>query len=440
MNILYIPENLNIDAIIEIYPPSEVENFNSTFVYHIAHLINMIPAMNRDVIIRDGYVPISSELLKLFAQNYRQYLDYMLRSGIILTDNRYIKTEKCKGYKFTPKYRTKVQPMYITDDRYEYQKNKHKRNMKKKKYEYKYNYLNKWFTPDLTIDFEPAYDYISNDLKNDKQDSDTALDGFIKYFIGINMIKSGQFYHNVDSSGHRYHSNLTNIKRELRRFIKFQNQPLVSIDIKNSQPYFSQILLIEDFWTSNTTLSIYNLCNKEYIKERIFPSSTIMFLKSLQLSDSQEIKAYTKLVNNGQIYEHYQDALFKHLGKKLSRDQVKDLFYISIFSENKLHFPEKTVFKKIFPSIDRIFREIKKVKHNTLANMLQRVESYIVLDIICKRISKEKKRLPIFTIHDSIITIKGYEDYLQAVMEEELQKFVGVPPILKIEYWSNYSI
>jgi hypothetical protein len=56
-----------------------------------------------------------------------------------------------------------------------------------------------------------------------------------------------------------------------------------------------------------------------------------------------------------------------------------------------------------------------------------------VLDKICKRISIEKPSLPIFTIHDSIITTRGNESYIQLVMKEELEKGIGKVPILAIE-------
>ena len=53
-----------------------------------------------------------------------------------------------------------------------------------------------------------------------------------------------------------------------------------------------------------------------------------------------------------------------------------------------------------------------------------------------KRISKERPTLPIFTIHDSIATTVGNEDYIQKVMQEELTKHIGHPPTLSVEYWT----
>ena len=41
------------------------------------------------------------------------------------------------------------------------------------------------------------------------------------------------------------------------------------------------------------------------------------------------------------------------------------------------------------------------------------------------------------TIHDSIVTTVGNEDYVKRVMEEELVKIVGVAPEIDLEPWFN---
>ena len=61
------------------------------------------------------------------------------------------------------------------------------------------------------------------------------------------------------------------------------------------------------------------------------------------------------------------------------------------------------MFNQLFPHVNSIFRMLKKEYHSSLAIMLQRIESYIVLEVICKMISKDFPDLPIFTIHDSIV-------------------------------------
>ena len=87
-----------------------------------------------------------------------------------------------------------------------------------------------------------------------------------------------------------------------------------------------------------------------------------------------------------------------------------------------------------------IFAKIKKgKKYNSLACLLQHIEAQIILLKICKRVSVERPDLPIFTLHDSIVTTEGNEGYVSDVMMEVLSNEIGIPPILKIEKWEKVS-
>jgi len=60
--------------------------------------------------------------------------------------------------------------------------------------------------------------------------------------------------------------------------------------------------------------------------------------------------------------------------------------------------------------------------------------------VICKRITKEKPRLPIFTIHDSVVTTVGHQEYVEAIIKEELEKATGILSSCKIEYWKPENL
>ena len=53
-----------------------------------------------------------------------------------------------------------------------------------------------------------------------------------------------------------------------------------------------------------------------------------------------------------------------------------------------------------------------------------------------KRISTEKADLPIFTIHDSIATTQGNEDYVSRIIKEEVKKATRLDVKLGLEFWS----
>ncbi|MDD3962251.1 MAG: hypothetical protein WC155_06185 [Candidatus Cloacimonadales bacterium] len=95
----------------------------------------------------------------------------------------------------------------------------------------------------------------------------------------------------------------------------------------------------------------------------------------------------------------------------------------------------KRVFREHFPNVYEVFKNLKRGDHTRLAVLLQAIEAEIVLHRVAKRISRERRRLPIFTIHDSIVTTEGNEEYVKSVLEDEIRKAVGVAPQLSIEYW-----
>jgi hypothetical protein len=96
------------------------------------------------------------------------------------------------------------------------------------------------------------------------------------------------------------------------------------------------------------------------------------------------------------------------------------------------------LFKHYFPSVMEVFDAIKRGKkksYTRLPIMLQRIESILVLDRICKEFSR-RYRQPVFTIHDGIVTTLPYLPKLKAIAENVIKKAVGAAPNLVEEHWS----
>ena len=51
----------------------------------------------------------------------------------------------------------------------------------------------------------------------------------------------------------------------------------------------------------------------------------------------------------------------------------------------------------------------------------------------------ELPNAPIFTIHDSIVTTIGNEDFVAMVMQQELSKALGLNGKTDIKYWSEFN-
>jgi len=225
--------------------------------------------------------------------------------------------------------------------------------------------------------------------------------------------------------------------------VTYNNQELVSIDLANSQPYLSTLLFKGNFYNSDES-SLINM-NKLTSDTFSFPSLSSSFpppmvVKILQYSDNVDVENYSNLVHDGVIYEYISKEIFDQYHVRFDRIESKKVFFSIIYSGNQFigqgEAKYKRLFRERFPNVYKIFSLIKSIEKNLLACSLQRIESYIIIDIICKRIEIERPYLPIFTIHDSIATTAGNEDYIKYLMYDEFTKLIGHKPRLKTEYWT----
>lgn len=551
--ICYLPENLDIEAHLQRFPPDQIDGFSKENLIYILSLLLSIPATNKDIAEKlKGWVPISSKILANKIKNYRAYLDYALGfhhndsdAIIIKTDNYYIPGEKSKWYCFINLYSKHLSVKPIIINQTSLAKSLIREGDKKKRLVSKqYNYLTKWFNPNLKINAEAARKYVE-ELKNKElgellaqeesiQDLDSLQQGvhndgntqilteeeefeqvmeeevskyldiigqeviqnkYLSYLLNINRIDQGEYFLSVDANIRRLHTNLTNLKGELRNFLTYDEQPLVSIDIKNSQPFLSMALFNPNFLkevsitdSSNlrdlTTIplkpiagvgnddelrssrkfhlstvapSIYEelrnteikvpdyLRSHKKVKKGKFPTtllfSLIMFSRLIHRSDNEDVMEFKNKVVSGMLYDFLKEKFRLNLGITFSSNkEVKAHVFSVLFTDNRFigqaKAAPKKLFAEIFPTVYRFFSLFKNKDKTVLPRILQSIESWLVLDKVCKRIAKEKKDLPIFTIHDSILTTQGNEGYVRSIMEEEIERYLKFKPNLAIEVYN----
>jgi folylpolyglutamate synthase/dihydropteroate synthase len=116
---------------------------------------------------------------------------------------------------------------------------------------------------------------------------------------------------------------------------------------------------------------------------------------------------------------------------------MKELTFKVFFSSNRaiqgMSNWTKKEFKWKFNGIYNMFAAIKRKDHRALSHILQRIESEIMIQNVCKRISSEHPTLPIFTIHDSVLTTDGNQEYIAKIIKEEALKIIGLKVSLGIE-------
>jgi hypothetical protein len=456
-----IPANLNVEQMLKTCPPN-IKNFKKHDLYYFLGLIQSVPANNKELTYGD-YVPLYSKILQSINHDYKDYIRYLIYRGI--WDCQKYTEGRSNAYRYTQKYASsRLVPYDITNRKAEAKALKAKEN----NLPAKYKHLAKHFDG-LKIDVEAATKYVEeytdfikeNPQYKKKKKKITTASG-IKYdkyvtkrinpisFYGsslfaIHSIDSKDFSLHVDSTGSRLHTPLTNMKRELRCFITYKGEFLVAIDIKNSQPYMALKLFDPDFYerkgkNQKLSLSSFDTNARVYCSiQSLFKNNIIMLVNSLLNPANTDVLTFANLVSEGTFYEYFMNKVEEQFGETITREVAKDTMFKVFFTGNGfLHQKEakyKKVFAKEFPSVYKLFEFIKKGNKPLLAVLLQNIESKMILDVIAARIRKENPHIPLYTIHDSIVTTERYQKYVHDIMEEELTKHIGYKPSLKPEVW-----
>lgn len=308
------------------------------------------------------------------------------------------------------------------------------------------------------------------------------------------MIIFKQNFTNIhsDNFGFRFYTPITRLKSELRNFLLYDNEKLVGVDIKNCQASISLILLKPSFWglhgsvtpDNGKELKLSKLdkelhCFMNMHKEEIL-SITILD-KSSQTTDKEvvQIKQYIQDTTSGKLYE----AVMKHLkmneNDKAERDKVKKqiLQFMNehpsqgkFTDEDEGFVPVSRVrkaFESLYKPIARLFDLIKAFRtgkyetyrykyssfeyldeeysgyeavqvdtgYKKAASLLQRVETYLILDVICKELSQKWADIPLITIHDCIATTEAFVAEATSKIVDVFTSFIGYSPKVEIERW-----
>lgn len=434
------------------------------FIY-ILGLISSIPARNKDSITETEYVSINSKLIRNFFKDYLSYLDYLILTGVLETKGQYIQGKQSKGYRFTERYANAPlvrydYPAFIqnTDNVASIQEEIYN----KKTGNFVHNpildfpYLSYWYsTKGLQIDegaaltcaYQMMQDKISKGIQSWDINRDKSRNNLIKRknpltqyhaaLYNINSIAIGDYKVSIDSNVHRLHSVITNLQKDYRRFLSYNGQKLVNVDICNSQPYLLCLLLNPSFWdkTSDIPLNIGMLShNIQGMVQEEHLSEIYKYVLSLSACHDTALENYIKTASQGKVYEYMQEVINKRENVNLKRDDIKTMILTTLFSKNRFMPTYKKYFKQNFPQIYELIRLVKKENHETLACILQNIESEIILHRCCCQIwNISNHQVPVFTIHDSICTTIGNEVFVKEIMIQELTKAVGEIPFIKIE-------
>ena len=466
---IVLPKNFSLESHLASYPPDEYGfatsdlKFSKDKVYYFLSLLSTIPARNKDLIDENGWVPIHTKTIRDKIKDIGLYKDYLIRTGVLECDNIYIPKVKSRCYRWSRNYikwgfqvcnvicKHEEEAYFMQEEADEELTNS--------------PYLYYWYNS-KRLSINPIVQQYAEATLNDKMGDKSKwsinvhtnqlknpLVQYMAALTNICKIEQNKYEIHIDNTVHRLHSVITNLQKDYRNFLTYNGQELVSIDIKNSQPYLACALLNPMFWHINNELSLSLYSLPEDIQRTITTVATPLKVEKLfQNCTDEDFNQYKEIVSNGKMYETMAEVCQASLHKPIDRKEAKILMFYLLFSSNQGQHDDITINQmrkifssELFPKVAELFKLIKhkykhveeEKQHNRLACLLQSIESEIILHRCCKRIWEEgNQQIPVFTIHDSIATTTEHVEYVKRVMKEELFKAIGVFPTLSIEYWN----
>ena len=413
---------------------------------------------------------------------------------IITTNNKYLGGKISKSYWLTDKYNTgdilfKTLPKNLNlVSRIQKAQSSYRENMDMKE---KYDFLLKQFE-EHKITFDPSvYEYINKtytQLMEQVERNNEFQIKVIQNMIGrwlyyVDKVTIGELNPMVSGKNHRLNSVYTRINKNLRPFLLCDEKPLVGADVKASQPYILASIMKEEFFNSsnegynlktiypymyyelinrnmvtNNTITELVTSNTGYLNEyvtnntgltgsnltyitstkkyspymwcQIFDSSEIRNIQDYQVSPFNE-DFYNHVIKANADYEISPEELKKERNS-LKKSTMYVLFDDDITRRN--NNPKVRYMKKCYPGVNKWLESaLENIGGKELSYILQRSESYLLLNHVSRQFYQLYPNAPLFTIHDGLYTSQEYIEPLNDLIISAGFEFTGILPGVKIE-------
>ncbi len=299
-----------------------------------------------------------------------------------------------------------------------------------------------------------------------------------RLLLSVEGINSRITQAGISATNHRFNSVITSIRRLIRPYLLCNDNELVELDITTSQPYILSTIIDNKFLDDNSNgfnlKSIYpeiyhdfkkglemkdeypGKCDNRYVDylKSLFNMNTskskpvnnmyasFMWCKKYSY---QEIKSIHTYINTSFTSDFYSECIksatshpiFQSETRTLSRDDFKKSMMYILFEHNQAHRRKNQniqLFRQLYPGVDRYIRDMHHIiGPDKFSILLQRVESYLILDNVCRYFKSENPQAPIFTIHDAMLTSKEYITDLHTQTKKIITAITGKPPGLKVK-------
>jgi hypothetical protein len=369
----------------------------------------------------------------------------------------------CKGYRLTARYNTgeyvyRELPRKFSDKIIKYLP----KDAETLRMTERYNFLlEQYQTHPLTVN-PYIYTYLSNfgrQLLERVEDDNLYQKNMIYNLIGrwlyyVEKIEHGELNPMVAGTNHRLNSVFTNIPKRLRGFIECEGKPLYSVDLSASQPYIlSGVLDSRFFLDTDDGFNLFSIYNEVYnllvdngylISVPSYPNSGMYPFMWSVFFTPKELNSILEYQQIPFLNDYYRYVISKGFNYQLTEQELlekrtefkKSTMYI-LFDDHRGHRivnQQVRLFKQVYPGVNKWLELSHKViGKREFSLVMQRCESWLLLQNVCRKFLDQHPDIPLYTIHDGLFTYKEYTQDLSSLILTICSEFVGVEPGLKIE-------
>ena len=452
---IYVPENFDPEVL-----PAELKRHADSARYFLHRIIWGQMSKRRTI---DNYVPLKFDYLREVIPN-RIILPLkkaLIEAEVIKCDRYFIEGRKSLGYRLHEKCRKARIIRIAISDKATADKLRAARQSTYKKVRLDVHVWLRSKFKTLNVDLPLAVSLLSGHHR------------FELVKIPVEQIADNDTEFSVCRYG-RVHTSLTRCSKRIRPALRVSGESLVMLDIANSQPLFLSLLIINFRRQGNKTFGYVTFAKNSTNQYRdidkiieetvsffnpvqesiITPSTSTAYTpsngssKEEQLLTGKDFKTTENLPRDISVNrdfltpdeQHFvtlceQGKLYRTLKEEMEEQEmpllhrVKTELFKVLFGSNHLKSRMKDVFKELFPSVAEVIRVHKTKDYRFLPRLLQNVEANFIINTVCRRIMLEMPEVPVFTIHDSVLTTRLDMEPIRQIMIDEFAR-LGLTPTL----------
>lgn len=459
-----IPRNIDVERLVNIIKGNKTkkESIRNGIVYMISRIHHEQLKSKGEKYTQLNHKTLERIIGKGDGDRVTLIKKVLLENEIIEVDGTYHTRQKSFGYKMKEEYLTEDLVKYPYGDRISdniLRTLPEKNDLSEEQIEIEntiqFGYLNHQFARHLISWHDDIYDdlhTISMDIletfekkRGLKTPSTISLLNYIGYLIiKVQDIINKNYHQGISLSNNRFNSVLTSLPKTLRNYLLINGEQIVDVDIVTSQPYLLSCILNDRFENEEelgfniqslypTLKSYFEISN--HLVQVVGVNNHKLFGCNFYEDEIPSIDEFCSLDFTQDFYQMVVEYGLQY-NIQLTREQVKKSIMNFVFNDTTKHRDNSLVTRMLeyrFKGLMSFFEGFhSKYSSGRLGLLLQRVESHLMLSNVVPNILEFNDNIPVYTIHDCVLTTTEYQQDVRRIMKETIYSITDKPLQVKI--------